>query len=367
MENARISGWQFYVLVLNFIIGNAFFLRPTSIVAVAKQDGWIVPLWAGAIGCGLAWLWLLLAKHHPGLSIVQICIKVAGKPVGGLMALTYIWFFIQIASWVTRNLGDFMNVILMPRTPFTVFHIMFLAVVCYASIKGVETISRVSELLAPIMVLILLTICAFTFLEWKWERFEPLFQLNVWKTMKETKSIIGFPYMEAVLLMMVVPYVKRKIKTGYFLGIASATLLLSGVVFVTIGALGVTRATHFTYPLYIITQELRIADFIEHVELTIVIIWIVWIFIKLCLAYHCAVTGICQLFQLKDRTWIALPLILVVSGFAITFSENTVEGIEWDKHYGFPYMSVYGIIYPALLLLLMWIRKAFLSRKGEAS
>lgn len=367
MENARISGWQYYLLTLNLIIGNAFFLRPPAVISAAKQDGWIVPLWAGAVGIGLAYLWLLLAKNNPGLSIVQICTKAAGNKIGGLIALAYIWFFVQIASWVTRNMGDFITGILLPRTPITLIHLMFLSVVCYASIKGVETIARVSEFLAPIMVFILAGICLFSLSEWEWDRFQPAFQMNVWKAMNDTKSIFGFPYMEVVALLMFLPLVVRKAKAGLLLGIGTATVLLSMIVFVTIGTLGVMRTTHFTYPLYIITQELLIADFIEHMEITIVIIWIVWIFIKLCIVYHCAVTGICQLFQLTDRTWIALPLVLVISGLAITFAENAVESIEWDTRYGFTYMSVYGIVFPAVLLVLTWIRKSRRRWKDEAA
>ncbi|MEC0210200.1 GerAB/ArcD/ProY family transporter [Paenibacillus ehimensis] len=357
MENARIGGWQFFLLVFNFTIGTAFFLRPGGMIAAAQQDAWLVPLWAGAAVVLIACLWLILAEGNPGLSIVQICIKAAGTKIGGFIALLYIWFFIQTSSWVTRNLGDFMKSTLMPNTPISVFHFMFLIVVCYASVKGVESIARVNEFLTPAVVFLLVAICLFAVAEWKWERFEPMFQLHVWETMRETRALIGFPFLEVVSLMMLAPYVKSGIKTALLLGIGLAALLLSGIIFVTIGVLGVTRASHFTYPLFIIAQELRIAEFIERVETTIVIVWLVWIFIKLCITYHCAVTGICQLFRLSDRTWIAIPLMLLVSGFAITFSDNVVENIEWDKRYIFQYASIYGVVFPVLLIILTRVRR----------
>ncbi|MBP1994689.1 GerAB/ArcD/ProY family transporter [Paenibacillus eucommiae] len=357
MENARISGWQFFLLSLNFMVGTAFFVRPGSIIAASKQDGWIIPLIAGIVAVLIACLWLTLASRNPGLSIVQICTKVAGKYFGGLFALLYIWFFIQIASWVTRNLGDFMKTILMPRTPISVFHLMFLIVVCYAVIKGLETIARTIEFLTPLVVLIVVVIYLFTLSEWKWERFEPMFQLSAWQLMKDSLPVIGFPYMESVMLMMIVPYVKSRVKTGLLLGIVVAALLISGIVLVTIGVLGVTRTSHFVYPLYIIVQELQIAEFIEHVESTIVIVWLIWIFIKLCISYHCAVTGICQLFRVSERTWIAIPLVLLISGIAILTHENVVENIAWDTRFIFQYSSLYGIVLPVLLLFLTWIRR----------
>ena len=168
---------------------------------------------------------------------------------------------------------------------------------------------------------------------------------------------MGFPYLEVISLMMIVPYVKSRVKSALLLGIALATAFLSGILFVIIGVLGVTRASHFIYLLFIIVQEMRIAEFIERVETTIVIIWLVWIFIKLCISYYCAVAGICQLFRLKDRTWVAIPLILLISGFAITFSDNIVQTFTWGKKYNFPYNSLFGILLPLLLLFLTWIQK----------
>lgn len=362
MENVRISGWQFFLLVFNFTIGTAFFLSPGILIVAARQDAWLIPLWTGGASILIACLWLMLARGNPGLSIVQICTKVAGNKIGGLFAVLYIFFFIETASWVTRNLGDFMKTALMPRSPISMFHLMFLAVVCYASIKGIQSIARVNELCTPLLVLLLIAICLFSLAEWKWERFEPMFTMNVWKTMKETRAFMGFPYLEVVCLMMIVPYVKTRIKSGLLLGLVLATVLLSGILFVTIGVLGVTRASHFLYPLYVIVQEVRIAEFIERVETTIVIVWLIWIFIKLCIAYYCAVAGICQLFRLQDRTWIALPLLLLISGLALTTGENVVENIEWGKRYMFEFASLFGVILPLLLLVLTWIRKR---REGE--
>lgn len=357
MENVRISGWQFFLLAFNFTIGSAIFLSPGGLIIAAQQDAWIVPLWTGSAAILIACLWLMLARGNPGLSIVQICTKVAGNKIGGVFALLYISFFIEIAGWVTRDLGDFMKTVLMPRTPLSMFHLMFLAVVCYATIKGIESIARVNEFLTPILVLLLILICLFSLAEWKWERFEPMFTLNLTKTIRETRSFMGFPYLESVCLMMIIPYVKRKVRSGLLLGIALATVLLSGIIFVIIGVLGVARASHFIYPLFIIVQEMRIAEFVERVETTIVIIWLVWIFVMLCISYYSIVAGICQLFRLKDRTWVAIPLILLISGFAITFSDNIVQGLTWGEKYTFEYASLFGILLPLLLLFLTWIQK----------
>ncbi|MBE9918142.1 endospore germination permease [Paenibacillus donghaensis] len=366
MEQGQISARQFFVLIFVYLLGTAFFFRPGGLIAIAKQDAWMVPLWTGTAGFLISLIWIKLASHYPGLTIIQICTQAAGKWIGGIIALLYIGYFVQLSAFVTRNLGDFMKQALMPRTPITVFHVMFLTVVCYAVIKGVETLARATEFLFPIFTLTLLFIFLAALSEWNWERFQGMFQMNAWKTMKETRSMIGFPFMESLSFMMLFPYVRSKMKSSFILALLISALLLSVGVFFTLGVLGATRASHTTYPLFLIVQEIRIGTFFEHLESTLAIILLIAIFIKLGIAYYGAVLGLCQLFQVDNRTWIAISLILLISGLSLGF-DNILENIEFGKRYDFEYNIVYAIIFPLLLLSITWVRHGKGKQKAGSS
>ena len=326
---------------MNYSFGTAFFIRPGSIISSTKQDGWIIPLVAGAFGLVVALLWLALAKANPGLSLVQVSTKVAGKFFGAVISLIFILYFIQTSSWVIRNLGDFMKTALMPNTPISVFHVMFLIVACYAVIKGIETIGRTSEILTPLIIIVIFVIYVSALNDWNWDRLQPVLETNYMKLLRDSVPSMGFPYLETVTIMMLTPYVQKKLGKSLLLGIATSTVLLSGIVFITIGVLGATRGSHLLYPLYTIVKELQIAEFIEHLESTIVIVWLICIFLKLCVAYFCAAEGICQLFKLKDRTWVSIPLILLISGIALSLSDNVVGNVDWDEIYFSILMSLW--------------------------
>ncbi|WP_339203231.1 endospore germination permease [Paenibacillus sp. FSL K6-3182] len=366
MEKGQISAWQFFILVIGYLLGTSFFFRPAGLIAMAKQDAWIVPIWAGTAGVVMSFIWIKLANHYPGLTIVQICTHAAGKVIGGLIALLYIGYFVHVSALITRNLGDFMKQTLFPLTPITVFHVMFLLIICYAVIKGVETIARATELLLPLITLVFLFIFFVALSEWNWDRFQGMFRMNVWTTMKETRSILGFPFMESIVFMMLLPYVRSRRNVSFLLGVVVATLLLSLIVFFTIGVLGVTRSSHDTYPLFVIVQELHIGSFFENLESTIALILLVAIFIKLSVAYYGAVLGLCQLFRVNDRSWLAISLILLISGLALGF-DNVLENIEIDKRYAFEYMSLFGIIFPSLLLFLTWMKQSLGKEKAGSS
>lgn len=356
MEKAQISAWQFFVLTLGYLLGTSFFFRLGGLIEAAKQDAWITPLWAGAAGVLLSLIWVKLASYFPGRTLIQICTQVAGKAIGGLIALLYIGYFVHLSSLIIRNLGDFMKQTLMPHTPITVFHVMFLLLVCYAAIKGVETIARSTELLFPLVTLTFLIIFFLALSEWNWARFQGVFRMNVMSTMIETRSLLGFPFMEAFVFMMLFPFVKSKIKMTFILATVITALALSAGIFFMIGVLGVSRASHETYPLFLIVQEIYIGTFFEHLESTLALILLVVIFIKLSVTYYCAVSGLCQLFRVNNRTWIALSLILLISGLSLGF-DNVLENITFNKKYYFEYMLLFSVVFPLLLLFLTWINQ----------
>ncbi|MEK8126584.1 endospore germination permease [Paenibacillus filicis] len=367
MEQNNLTVWQFFVLTMSFLVGTSFFFSPGGLIAVAKQDAWIVPLWGGTAGILASLIWLSLARQHPGLSIVQICTKVGGKALGGVFALLYISYFIQLSVFITRNLGDFMKQTLMPMTPMTVFHVMFLFITGYAVIKGIDTIARSSELLFLVMAATFLFIFFFGLTEWDWNRFQGSFHMEVWKTMKETRSIFGFPFMEALIFQMLFPFIQTKRKKTFILAIVVATVMLSITTLFTIGVLGVTRASHDTYPLFVIVQEIHIGTFFEHLESTIALILLAAIFIKLSIAYYCSVLGLCQLFKFTSRFWITLALSLLISGLALG-NDNVVENVEFSKKYDFEYTLLYSLFIPCLLLGVTWFKRRHKPKTaGESS
>ena len=50
MEKAQITAWQFFLDIRLFSRYFIFF-HPGGLIVAAKQDAWIVPLWAGVPKC----------------------------------------------------------------------------------------------------------------------------------------------------------------------------------------------------------------------------------------------------------------------------------------------------------------------------
>lgn len=368
MENKSITEWQMFLLVFSYTLGTAIFLRPGEIILTTKQDAWLVPLWCGVFGILLALLWLGLARMFQGQSIVQICVTVLGKKAGALFGLLYAWYFIHLSSWVIRNLGDFMTASIMPRTPITALHLLFLLVCTYAVTQGIRTIGRVSEFLTPLIFLTFSLVWVTRGGDWNSERFLPLFELDVWKAIVENRQMFAFPFMETSAFLMIFPLVQDgKYAKPFLKGIAFASLTLSLVTFLTIGILGVVRASHLTYPLFTIAKEIDFGNFVQHVEATTTMFWIFAIFIKLTLSFYCATLALCQLFRIERRGVVAFPLIWLIAGIALSNHANVIEMSEWDRKYDFAYQLLYSLLIPLLLFSANWLRKDRVQHRSDES
>ncbi|MFD2614428.1 GerAB/ArcD/ProY family transporter [Paenibacillus gansuensis] len=361
MENPQLSGWQFFTLTFCFVCATTFLLLPGNLIDHAKQFGWLVCVWSFLYGLLLAMLWLYLSKRYPGKSLVQIATQVLGKWAGGFVASLYVLYFIQIASWVTRNLGDFMHTNLMPRTPLSIFHIVVLLVCAYGVVKGIESIAMVCELVTPYIVVAFWIPFLVTLKVWDWRAFSTPYHFQLWPTIVQTQYALAFPYMETIMFMMLFPFVKRHLKTAFLVGIGSAGVILSVSVFMTIGIIGLERGSKQIYPVYTIFREMKFSGFLEHLESILSINIFLLVCIKLSLLFYCAVMAICQLFHVERRSVVAYPLVWVISAYSLLFA-NVIENIEWVQKYLFSYYMIYAIIVPVILIIGSWMRNI---QRGE--
>ncbi|MDF2680444.1 MAG: germination protein, partial [Brevibacillus sp.] len=193
--------------------------------------------------------------------------------------------------------------------------------------------------------------------DWNGERLLPMLELDVWQSIVDNRQMFAFPFMETSAFLMIFPLVQGGKYTKPFLkGITLAALNLSLVTFLTIGILGVVRASHLTYPIFTIARELDFGGFIQHVEATTTMFWIFAIFIKLTVSFYCATLGLCQLFHIQSRGVIAFSLIWLIAGIALSNHANVIEMIAWDQKYDFGYQLFFSLFIPLLLFSVRWMR-----------
>lgn len=140
------------LLILGFVVETAIMLIPTSVIGQAKQDAWLSPLVPAVPGLALLAILLTLNRMFPGQSLVQYSESILGLP-GKLLGLVMIWFAFHLASLVLRNIGNFVNLVLLFETPLPLIHFVIVAVTAFGLRLGIETLAKCLSLLMVLSVL----------------------------------------------------------------------------------------------------------------------------------------------------------------------------------------------------------------------
>jgi spore germination protein KB len=354
-----ISRAQFYLLTVNFTLGTTLFVTINEIIQRGKRDAWMMPLWAGAYGMLAALLWILLLRSSPGKSPVQIA-REAWGPAGVIVGILYLLWFCMIGAWALRNLSDFMNVTVMPRTPPTMFHVMFLLVAGYTVAQGTETVGRLNGIVTPFLFFPFWISLTLATVGWDWERLLPAFR-DPWAILR-FPALLGFPFMETFALTMLYPKVRSGAAGALLLGVASAALSISLVMFMVIGLLGPERAGRILYPIYTVVQEVELGDVIVNIHSVLIVILITLIFIKLLVLLYAAFETIHQLFRPASRWPHLVALSILLSAAAVVIYENPIQNRVLNGAITIAYDVFHTILIPALMLLSLRLRRALQSR-----
>lgn len=362
-----ISRWQYYLLTINFILGTTLFVLIQRLVKQGAQDAWLMPLWAGSVGVFIALLWIVLARSYPGKSLVQIALAVCGRPLGIAISILYFLYFSVLAGWVLRNLSDFMNATIMQETPKSVFHIMFLLIACYTAAQGAEALARLNQLLTPFLFFPFWLLLLLAAVNWDWGRFQPVLQPGNWRNLLEFHSLIAFPYMETFAMMMLYPSVRQKAGRALVLGMVTASVSLSLILFMIIGLLGAERASRLAFPIYTAVQEVSMGEIIINIHSIISVVLLVLIFIKLLILVYGSYEILHQVFRPRTKWPHMLGLTILLSAIAMSIYENPIQNGEWDDQYSLAYDSFFTLSIPALLLAVTWLKRVFMKRRERSA
>ncbi|MBP2654735.1 MAG: spore germination protein [Firmicutes bacterium] len=326
----------------------------------ANQDVWlIVPLhflFNLILMVPLYFLWL----RFPQKTIVECGQLIAGKAAGLALGVLYIWYFIHQAALALSQFCEFLSTAIMPETPFIFFAVSLMLVSAYAVWHGLEVISRVAELFAPMIIVsiliavLLVSLSGNINLKALFPMLEKGFLPVVYGGfLSSCKSI------ELIGIAMLLPCLNRrkKAKAAIVCGLLLHSLFFLIIALTVLGTFGASEAKNTVYPFYDAIRLISVGRFIERVEIIYVMMWVLSAFIKVTLFYYLAVFGLSQL-RLKDYKPFVLPVGTIIIPLSLLVAPNIVELLEFTSYKIYPWYNLLFIfLIPAVLLVVALIRK----------
>ena len=352
MEKTRISSIQLFLLLSGFLFGSTVILAPTR---GAGNDAWLALLLGGAGGILLMWVYATIALLNPAKTLVDILKEKLGKVVGSIFSVLYIWYFIHLASLLFRNFGEFICTTTFPETPMAVVIGLLAIVLLYTVNSGIEVLGRLSELLVPIIPLIVSIINLSLIATHDFTAFLPILENGISPVLNAAFNFIAFPFGETVAFLMLFPHLNKKERLKKVVLLSAAVTVLLGIIifFRDISVLGSDLIAHTTFISHL--TSLLIPGF--NVEPLVDINLLIGGGVKISVCIYAAARALSQLAGISDYR----KLTGAISTFCVVLSiwiyENVLEMFSWAERV-WPYYSLpFQILIPLLLLLLSLERK----------
>ncbi|MDR6123828.1 spore germination protein KB [Bacillus sp. SLBN-46] len=366
MEKAKIKASQLFVLVVLFEMGSAILV---GLGAQAKQDAWISILLGLVGGLGVFLIYYRLFLYYPDLPITSYVQQITGKWIGRMIGFFYVIYFLYCASRVLRDFGELLTSTIYTNTPLIVINCLMIVTIIYAIHKGFEVIARVGELF--FMIIYIMAVVGFLLV-----LFSGLIHLQNLRPVLENgfmpivKTFLGetitFPFGEMVVFTMLLPYINdpKKVKIVCMGGMILSGINITITAVINIAALGTELFVRANFPLLTTISKIRIAEFIERLDVFFMLYLIVGGFFKITLYFYAGVAGAADIFKFDKLRNLSVPLGAFVLFSSVTIASNYAEHIKEGLRIVPIYLHwPFQIIIPSMLLVVAFFR----NRKKKAS
>ncbi|KEK21897.1 GerAB/ArcD/ProY family transporter [Bacillus gaemokensis] len=361
MEGSQISNRQLMILITLITTSSPIFFLPAEVSKGAGRDGWYIVILSGLIGMLNVMIFVWLERIFPKKSLIQINQEVFGRLIGAIINVVMFFYFVDLGSWVLREFAEFLLANIEPTTPIFVYLIIGIVMAAYAVFCGIGTFVRASEVIFPVQLLTYISIFFLTLNLVHFEYALPVLENGFIKPLSHSLTTITF-FGDVMSISMLINYVKTTKRTSFYTiaGMGITVLLFLLTVLSSVLVMGAETTATQTYPIFSLISNISIGGIIDRFDVLVVSFWMTGLFVKITSYLWASTEAACQIFSIKDRRYIILPIMLVY----IVSARYKVDGFV-DLSTFYSEHAMYFLIFQALVplfILLVAIVKQKLKR-----
>ena len=360
MKNEAISERQGIILIILFIFGTTLLVAPGG---EAKQDTWIAIIIAISWSIVLLLMFSRILSLYPGKDLFDILQIIMGKFIGKIISILMIWFAFHDGATIIRSLSEFTNTLVFPDTPVVVPMIFFTILVIWSVKEGIEVLGRWSEFFIWIVFLLFLIISLLSISQMDISRLKPILNNGFPPVLKGAFSSFSYPFGETVIFIMVFSNIHKikNYKKTFMVGL----LIGGGIIFlatlINTLVLGSEAISKVYFPSPMAISLIHIGSFIQRLEATVFLEFLVCVFVKVSICTFAVCNGISKVFGIDDYKFIATPVALLMVTFSLFVYKSTMEMSLWTTNI-WPYYSFpFEVIIPLVIFIVAEIRSRSLT------
>ncbi|MCZ8515648.1 endospore germination permease [Paenibacillus filicis] len=356
IDKERITGFQIGMLMYPTLLATGILSVPSITAKHADRDLWLSPVWASLIGYTLVLAIFQLHRRYPRKTIIEVGELVLGSALGKLFGILFLFEQLHDTSFVLREYGEFVVGHFLTRTP-TVVTMLCLIIVCSFALRGrVEVIARCAQIFVPLFAFFLLLIAVLLTPEYEFRNLLPVLEEGVHRSIRGSFTPMNW-FCDFVYVSFLLPSISERDK-GLKWSLVSVTMITLTMIVtnVSIMMLFGQATAGINYPVMVAARFISLADFVEHAEAILMAIWVMVIFIKVCIYYYASVLIVSQLFKLPDYRSVIFPVGLTLIPLSVWVSPNVQSMGYFFESIGVFYFLSVKFAMPVLLLAVAMAR-----------
>ncbi len=338
-------------------------LLTKNMYAYTKNQSWIAVILATVVSVMIISIYGKLVSNHPGISLFEINEAVFGTAGGKIMSAVYLFFFLTLTVFNTRDVGSFVHSMVLPTTPLNMIYIAFLIICAYAVKKGADKMTRYGALIFYIYLVLLIALTCLLVPKMQLQNLLPVFTVPLKNILLSAHLLTMLPYAEIFVFLMMAQHVDKPeaigkaLRRGLLIG-AMVTLLL-----VTRGIAVLGGYTLYTSnPTFNTIRLIEVGDVFTRMDIINAVLLITLLFFKVSILLYAVVTGVGQLFNIKTDKVFTLIIGALTIVCANIFFVNSGEHQQW-----FGVAATYGTFFLLMLPLLTLIVSAAKKTKSATT
>lgn len=361
MNRERITDKEARYMLVLFILGSSIVI---GIGTDAKNDAWIAGIIGIMIFIPFAHIYGRIQNLYQGKDLFEIVNLLFGKVFGRIINVIYIWYSLHVGALVLRNFSEFVHVASLTETPLIVILISFNVISIAAARSGIEVIGRISTYALPAVIFILISMEVLSINQMDFNNIKPIFVSGLSNIAGAGFSSFSFPFAESVIFLGVFFTLKKK---NSVFKVYAKGLLMSGVILTTLTLVNVfilgPMVEDYYFPSHASFSRIRLGNFIQRMEGTISVSYLITSFVKSSVCLFVTCKGISSLFNLTHYKFIAIQTGLIMAYLAFILYDDTVQMQNW----AFNTYQYYAIPFQVIIPLFIWVWAEIKNRMNKKS
>jgi len=360
MGKIKVGLLEIFTLTLLFELGTALIV---NLGMQSGRDAWISILLGTLIGLIVFSGYSYLYRKHPGLTLTAYSRKLLGKFIGIPVSLLYIVLFMNLAGRDLRDGSTMLVMATMHKTPLFIVSTLMILASAYVVHKGLEVLARTSLVFAGVVLLIgfFCTLMLVLSGSINLNRLLPMLENGIQPVLSSVaRQNYMFPFGEMISFTMLMPYL-TSVKKGprvIAAGMLISGILLSFTMALNISVLGADIVNRSPLPLMPTISKISISDFIQRVDIFVVMVLIIGVFFKMSVFFTAAVIGISELFCIPYRR-IMYPAALVILFTSMLDARSFTEHLDEGGRLLYTVYPLFMVLIPAVLMIITSFKNHF--------